>query len=175
MLTGNDSTSLIKGDGTEIKGRDNVVEALKQLYGPFTAQYHEPSFVMCSETDDGWEMLGQATLFVNLPGEPAAGEKKVKDASGKEWDTGVPSGFHFYYKKDDNADNGLGMYFKRTEISKLLCSFKIRIGNSRRRFSLCQNVLLAVHFQEAQTSRAFDHCALRLPLFHVSHAVPDTC
>ena len=61
-------------------------------------------------------MLGQATLFANLPGAPAAGETKVKDASGKEWDMGVPSGFHFFYKKDDKADNGLGMFIKRTEV-----------------------------------------------------------
>jgi hypothetical protein len=108
--------SLQKADGTEYHGREQSITAIKELYGPLTSHFHEPYFVMCSRTDDGYEMLGQAKLFANLPGQPAAGESKVKDKSGKEWDIGVPAAFHFWYVNDEKAENGHGMAIKRTEI-----------------------------------------------------------
>jgi hypothetical protein len=108
--------SIQKADGTEFYGREGVIAVARELYGPFTSYFHEPYFVMCSETDDGYEMLGQAKLFANLPGAPAAGECKVKDKSGKEWDLSVPAAMHFWYVNDEKAENGLGMAIKRTEI-----------------------------------------------------------
>ena len=104
--------SVQKGDGSEYHGQEQTVAAIKEVYGPFTAYHHEPYFVMCSATDDGYEMLGQAKLFANLPGAPGAGESKVKDKSGKEWDLAVPAAFHFWYVHDEKA----GMAIKRTEI-----------------------------------------------------------
>ena len=84
---------------------------------PFISYFHEPYFLMGSETDDGYEMLGQATLFANLPGAPAPGESKVKDKSSKERDLSVPAVMHFWYVNDEKAENGLGMSIKRTEIT----------------------------------------------------------
>ena len=110
------NASLQKGDGSEYHGREETIAATKQLYGPLTSYFHEPYFVYCSETDDGYEMLGQAKLFANLPGAPAAGESKVKDQSGNEWDMALPAAFHFWYVNDEKAENGLGMAVKRTEI-----------------------------------------------------------
>jgi hypothetical protein len=70
-------TSIQKADGTESHGRKEVVAVARELYGPFTSYFHEPYFMMCSETNDRYEMLGQAKLFANLPGAPAPGESKA--------------------------------------------------------------------------------------------------
>lgn len=56
-------------------------------------------------------MLGQTNVFFNLSGNPAPGEKKVSDASGKQWDVSVPSAFHCLYVNTDG-----GILFKRIEI-----------------------------------------------------------
>jgi hypothetical protein len=108
--------SFQKADGTEFHGREQVMVANKELYGSLTSYFHEPYFVTCNETEDGYEMLGQAKLFANLPGKPSAGERKVKDKSGKEWDMSIPGAFHFWYVNDEKAENGLGIAIKRTEI-----------------------------------------------------------
>jgi hypothetical protein len=56
-------------------------------------------------------MLGQSNVFFNLPGNPAPGEKKVSDASGKQWDVSVMTAFHCLYV---NAEGGI--LLKRIEI-----------------------------------------------------------
>lgn len=42
-------------------------------------------------------MFGSADCFFNLPGAPAAGESKVRDPEGREWDVQVPGAFAFEY------------------------------------------------------------------------------
>jgi hypothetical protein len=98
-------------DGQVHEGLEKAMEAIKATYGPLTAQYHQPYFMVCTETEDGYDMMGQATLYANLPGEPAAGQSKVKDKDGKEWDIGVPGAFHFWCVK-----NGDDFLLKRTEM-----------------------------------------------------------
>jgi len=71
---------------------------------------------MCHDKDDGYELLGQALFYANLPGQPAAGEAKVKDLSGREWDFKIPAGFRFQFVKDSNAPNGHGLLMKRVDV-----------------------------------------------------------
>lgn len=108
--------TLHQADGTVVSGRDEGIAALRELYRPLTAHFHEPYFLVCTDVADGWDMIRQATLFGNLGGTPAAGEKKVKDRQGREWDMGLPAAFHFHYVKDSGAENGGGIVLKRTEI-----------------------------------------------------------
>ena len=95
--------------GEEILGSNGV----QAVYAPFTSQLHEPSFFKCTETKDGWTMVGQAHVYVNLHGEPVAEEKKANDASEKGWDAGTPAAFRFDHAKDDTAKEG-GIKLKRT-------------------------------------------------------------
>lgn len=106
----------VASDGTVTQGMPAALDAVKALYAPLTAQYHEPYFLMCSETDYGYEMIGQAKLYCNLAGQRSAGEKPpVKDQStGREWDLAVPGGFRFEYVKDDSKEGGFVL--RKTEI-----------------------------------------------------------
>lgn len=85
------------------------------MYQPCTSELHDPYNLITWETNDGWEMLGQAYFYANLSGEATSGEKKVKDQSGKEWDVKVRSAFRFLYVKKEGAAHG-GIELKRTEI-----------------------------------------------------------
>lgn len=74
-------------------------------YSFFTKYHHEPYFFVCWERQqgDGWEMLGNAWLFANLPNGNGSG---IKDGKGREWEIKVPAGFHFVYMKDSSAKHG---------------------------------------------------------------------
>jgi len=95
--------TFIKADGSKFSGRDKALAAVKELYQFFTEYQHEAEFGYVEETDYGWQLLGQATMFGNLPGNPAPGEQKVKDKKGREWETGLPGAFRFQYRK--SGDN----------------------------------------------------------------------
>lgn len=71
------------------------------IYGAFAAHLHDPNFLSCTETKDGWDMIGQANVFGNLHVEGK--EPKVKDSMGKEWDVMTPAAFHFEYVRDGKA------------------------------------------------------------------------
>jgi len=58
----------VKSDGTVYEGREKALEALKALYGPLPSWHHEVTFMNCIETDFGYEMIGKATMWANLPG-----------------------------------------------------------------------------------------------------------
>jgi len=111
-----DDFSVLKPDGNEVEGGEQAWAAIKELYSPFTEHLHEPFFLSCHETDYGWEMIGQAMVYANLQGKQAAGEQKVKDLTGKEWDIKVPGGFRFQYVKDAKAKNGGGIVLRMTQI-----------------------------------------------------------
>jgi hypothetical protein len=98
-------------DGQVHEGRDKALEAIKTTYAPLTAQCHRPYFMVCTETEEGYDMIGQATLYANLSGEPAAGESKVTDKDGKKWDLAIPGAFHFWCVKTED-----GFLLKRTEM-----------------------------------------------------------
>jgi hypothetical protein len=84
---------------------------MKATYGPLTAQHHRPYFITCTETEDGYDMIGQASLYANLSGKPAAGERKVTDNDGKKWDLCIPGAFHFHCVKHEET-----YLLKRTEM-----------------------------------------------------------
>jgi hypothetical protein len=81
-----DDYSLLKLDGTEIKGGKDAWAGVGATYAPFTGHHHQPIFVSCIKTAYGYEMIGQAWVFANFPGASSAGEQKQKDNQGKEWD-----------------------------------------------------------------------------------------
>ena len=109
-----DDMVLTKGDGSVHKG-EAAWEASKEVYNAFAEYFHCPYYLVCTETDDGWEMLGQAHIFGNLPGPRRDGEPpKVKDRrDGKEWDVCVPGAFRFRYVKGKGKH---GMALSRTDL-----------------------------------------------------------
>jgi len=71
----------------------------------FTAHYHEPLYYVIYETATGWELVGTAAIYVNLP---APGEGKVKDLMGREWDFKMQgAAFHFELVKDASGIKGV--------------------------------------------------------------------
>jgi len=108
-----DNYSLLKSDGTEIKDAKAAWAGVGATYAPFTAHLHQPFFLSCHETSYGYEMIGQAWVFANFPGNASAGEQKHKDAQGKEWDMKIPGGFRFEYVKDAGPK---GFKLQRSEI-----------------------------------------------------------
>jgi hypothetical protein len=108
--------ALTKADGTSTVGVEKGINVLRETYGALTGHLHEPYYVVVNETNNGWEMLGQATLYANLPGTPVSGEVKIKDGEGKEWDMSVPSAFHFCYVRDESAKNGGGILISKEEM-----------------------------------------------------------
>lgn len=107
--------SLVKPDGTEFTDAEEAWAQSKALYTPFTSEFHEPYFLVTWETDEGYEMLGQAYLFANCVGQASEGEQKVKDGQGREWDVKIPGAFKFQYVKKDIAVHG-GFEMRRAEI-----------------------------------------------------------
>lgn len=105
---------LYKADGTTVAGAEKAWEAAKEVYAPFSEYTHIPYYLVCHDTDDGWEMIGQAHLYGNLVGERHEGEApKVKDKQGREWDVCIPGAFRFQYVKGKGKH---GMALKRTDI-----------------------------------------------------------
>ena len=85
------------------------------MYQFFTSEFHEPYFLVTWETKDGWDMLGQAQFFANLPGAPTPQEQKAKDLQGRQWDVKIPSAFYFSYVKHSGARHD-GILMKKAEI-----------------------------------------------------------
>jgi hypothetical protein len=107
-----------KADGSVVSGAEKAwTEGIPATYAVFKEYQHEPNFLICWETKDGWEMIGQASLFMTFPGDGdgPGGVEKVKDLNGKEWDAVTPGGFHFDYVKDESAKNG-GILLRRCHI-----------------------------------------------------------
>jgi hypothetical protein len=99
-------------NGQVVEGREKALEAIKAQYTPLTAYWHEPFYQVCTETDYGYEMIGSATMWANLPGEPATGETKKYDKNGKAWDVAGPGGFRFQIEK-----NGDSFHLNRMEVT----------------------------------------------------------
>jgi len=107
--------TLVKPDGSSHTGNAAAFKESKEMYQFFTSELHEPYFLVTWETKDGWDMIGQAHLYANLPGPPMAQEQKVKDLSGNEWDVKIPGAFRFEYVRQQGAPHD-GIVLKRTEI-----------------------------------------------------------
>ena len=87
-----DST-LVKPDGTTRNGNAQSFKEYKSMNQRFTSEFHEPYFRVTRETKDGWEMIGQAYFFANLPGEPTAQEKKGQELARTRVRCEVPECF----------------------------------------------------------------------------------
>ena len=98
-----DDFTLLKPDGSEVKGGKAGWEAVAELYGPFVSQRTEPFYLVTTQTNYGWEMIGMANIFAILPGQADAEEEKVKDQKGIEWDVKMSGGFRFQYKRHPSA------------------------------------------------------------------------
>lgn len=71
-------------------------------------------FLVCFEDgEDGWQMIGQADMFANLPGDGVL--EKVRDRQGREWDVRVPSAFRFQYVRHEGAKHD-GILLKMCKI-----------------------------------------------------------
>lgn len=46
-----------KSTGEEFKGVSKAWEALKETYAPFASHVHDPSWLLCWETEKGWDMV----------------------------------------------------------------------------------------------------------------------
>ncbi|ETI29505.1 hypothetical protein G647_01958 [Cladophialophora carrionii CBS 160.54] len=107
--------TLVKPDGSSHTGNAQAFKESKSMYQFFTSESHEPYLLVTWETKDGWNMIGQAHLFANLPGQATPQEKKVKDLQGREWDVKIPGAFVFHYVRQSGAAHD-GIVLKRTEI-----------------------------------------------------------
>ena len=105
---------VVHSNGQVVEGQAGV-DSVKEIYQRFAKNFHEPYFLICSETEYGWEMIGQAKLYVNHQGQPVQGESKVKDKQGREWDAAVPGAFRFEYTKESGAAHG-GVLLRRSEL-----------------------------------------------------------
>jgi len=110
-----DDLVLLKPDGAEVKGGEASWAAVAELFSPFVAQHTEPFYLVTTDTDYGWEMIGKAKIYGTLPGKPSDGETKVKDGKGREWDVAMPGGFRFQYVKDAGGPHD-GILMKMVQI-----------------------------------------------------------
>jgi len=94
--------TLQKSTGEVVEGADAAWKAVLEIYAPFSIFVHDPSFVINWETENGWTMVGVASLWWSLAAPPSGGESKVKGHGGEEWDGVTPAAFIFEHVKDDS-------------------------------------------------------------------------
>jgi hypothetical protein len=111
-----DDLELLKPDGTRVSGGKESWAAIAELFGAYTSQWTEPYYMVCTDTEYGWEMIGNAYIYGNLPGSPSAGETKVKDGNGKEWDHAMSGGFRFQFVKGTSGPHD-GILLKMVQIA----------------------------------------------------------
>ncbi|KAF2629221.1 hypothetical protein BU25DRAFT_409129 [Macroventuria anomochaeta] len=109
-----DDHLLVRTTGQKHQGAQASADAMyKEIYAPFAKWSHVPYHIIAYEVDDGWEMMGLATLYWTLavPAKQESGDK-VRDAEGNEWDGANPAAFNFRYRKV-----GDGIRLAKTEIA----------------------------------------------------------
>ncbi|KAL8795148.1 MAG: hypothetical protein Q9195_002303 [Heterodermia aff. obscurata] len=110
---------LTKADNSVVSGGHEVwTEGIPSIYGPFAGHLHDPTFLIVWETEEGYEMIGEANVFLDLGGaEEGEGGKKEKDSKGKEWDAVMPGSFHFWFARAEGGEgNTHGLVMKRTQL-----------------------------------------------------------
>jgi len=96
-----------KADGTTATGGLPAHQLAMATYAPFSAYSHVPKMLACWETENGWYMTGQATLFADLP--VPGGEKTKADLTGRKWDLEMEAMFQFEYVKAADGIDGIKM------------------------------------------------------------------
>jgi len=96
-----DDMTFQKANGEIITGGLAAFKASLEVYQPFATYMHEPKLCVVWENENGYEMIGHATLFADFvsPG----GEKKAEDSSSRKWDVGLPGMFQFAFVKVSGA------------------------------------------------------------------------
>jgi hypothetical protein len=94
--------------GVTTTGREAAWAQVKDTYQFFSGHYHEPREFIVWETETGWRLKGRALMYVNFL-VPLQGATKVKDLTGKEWDSKFPGMFTFEWVKDPTGVNGIRM------------------------------------------------------------------
>jgi hypothetical protein len=94
---------LTKSDGTVLPPGEPSWQGWLAGYAPFTSHLHEPRYCCVYERNGGWEMVGVAHIFGNLP---VPGEKARTDSAGGHWDVEVPGAFMFTCVMDPSGPKG---------------------------------------------------------------------
>jgi hypothetical protein len=97
-------------DGSDAHGIKDAWAKLSETYGPLAKWSHQPTYMNWYETEEGWEMIGIADVYMNLPGTAGSGSAK-SNRDGASWEMKVPGAFKFNYVK-----HGDSFLLKRTEI-----------------------------------------------------------
>jgi hypothetical protein len=92
-----------KTDGTVLPAGEASWKGWLEGYAPFTKHLHEARYTCVYERDGGWEMVGVAIIYANLP---APGPKTKTDRSGQEWDVAAPGAFIFNCVEDEAGPKG---------------------------------------------------------------------
>lgn len=98
-----DDFVLTKPDGTALPAGEPSWKGWLEQYAPFTEHLHEARYVNVYEREGGWEMMGVAHIYGNLP---VPGEKTKTDLTGRKWDVVVPGAIRFYCVKDASGPKG---------------------------------------------------------------------
>jgi hypothetical protein len=101
-----DDFTFTSPDNITTKGREAAWAKVKEMYQFFTAQYHEPEEYIIWETNEGWKLMGRASMYVNFP-VPLENASTVKDLNGEEWHFKLPATFKFEWVKDPSGPKGL--------------------------------------------------------------------
>jgi len=95
-----------KSDGTVLAPGEASWKGWLEGYAPFVKHFHEARYACLYERNGGWEMVGFANIYGNLP---VPGEKTKKDSFGGQWDIVVPGAFLFVIVKDPTGPKGFKM------------------------------------------------------------------
>ncbi|KAF3929072.1 hypothetical protein ABW20_dc0105142 [Dactylellina cionopaga] len=96
--------TITKPDGTTVAPGEASWKAWLEPYAPFVKHYHEARYGCVYERDGGWEMVGFANIYANLP---VPGEKTKTDSAGVQWDVMIAGAFLFNLVKDSTGPKGL--------------------------------------------------------------------
>ncbi|KAH8712063.1 hypothetical protein GQ44DRAFT_762831 [Phaeosphaeriaceae sp. PMI808] len=102
---------LHKSTGVSVPGGEASWATIRdEIYAPFAKHLNDPQFLVVWEIENGWEILGVATLYWNLvaPGEGP----KTKDLAGREWDGAGLTACSFRYVSQKDG----GFKFSKTAI-----------------------------------------------------------
>ncbi|KAJ6263726.1 hypothetical protein Dda_2296 [Drechslerella dactyloides] len=98
-----DDFTFTKTDGTVLPPGEASWKGWLEGYVFFTEHLHEARYVCVYERDGGWEMVGVANIYCNLP---VPGERTKTDLSGRKWDIVVPGSFIFNCVQDSAGPKG---------------------------------------------------------------------
>jgi len=117
-----------RSDGGRREGVDKVNGALTEVYGPFSAHKHRPTFLLCwyaysllpdkqishkhyrREDGNGWTIFGHAHVYVGFKGV----EGTITDPDGDKWSAVMEAAFRFWYVKDESGKDGIKIQETRT-------------------------------------------------------------